>query len=282
MSEVLGDEAGVAALLPQPGCGGVAKRVGGDVLLDPGSRRGASDDVGEDRLLQAGAVEPAEDRVGWPRLPGVSQRQQLAGEASGDRLTAGTCHLSRGGRAGSALRPSSSRSRHSSAHSSERRSPVVTRATRTSWSRSARPGRFRSGFPAASSSRRNSSRVSQSRSCRGFGGGSRSRNGSSAPTRRHTQRRKRRKSEKAAVVRRRRRVGPLPVGGQVVDDGRFIEDAATPRLGPVEQVVDRDAVCHLRALALLRGLEPPQPVVARLPQCGAVAGSAEAWMQPSR
>ena len=51
VSEVLGDEAGVAALLPQPGCGGVAKRVGGDVLLDPGSRRGASDDVGEDRLL---------------------------------------------------------------------------------------------------------------------------------------------------------------------------------------------------------------------------------------
>ena len=29
----------------------------------------------------------------------------------------------------------------------------MTRATRTSWSRSARPGRFRSGFPAASSSR---------------------------------------------------------------------------------------------------------------------------------
>ena len=51
VSEVLGDEAGVAAFLPQPGRGGVAKRVGGDVLLDPGSRRGASDDVGEDRLL---------------------------------------------------------------------------------------------------------------------------------------------------------------------------------------------------------------------------------------
>ena len=67
----------------------MAKRVGGDVLLDPGSRRGAPDDVGEDRLLQAGTVEPAEDRVGWPRLPGVSQLQQLAGEASGDRLTPG-------------------------------------------------------------------------------------------------------------------------------------------------------------------------------------------------
>jgi hypothetical protein len=63
--------------------------VGSDVLLDPGSCRGASDDVGEDRLLQAGTVEPAEHRVGWPRLPGGAQRQQLVGEASGDRLTPG-------------------------------------------------------------------------------------------------------------------------------------------------------------------------------------------------
>ncbi len=45
-AEVLGDEAGIAALLPKPGRGSVAQRVGGDVLLDPGARSGASDDVG--------------------------------------------------------------------------------------------------------------------------------------------------------------------------------------------------------------------------------------------
>lgn len=40
--------------------------------------------------------------------------------------------------------------------------------------------------------------------------------------------------EEAAVVVRRRRVCPLFVGAQVVDDGRFLEDAATTRLRPVE------------------------------------------------
>ena len=51
MAEGLGYQAGIAALLPQPGRSSVAQRMGGDVLLDPGSRCGAPDDVGEDRLL---------------------------------------------------------------------------------------------------------------------------------------------------------------------------------------------------------------------------------------
>src|SRR5436305_1294233 len=57
VAEVLGDEAGVAQLLPEPGRGGVAKRVRGDVLLYPGTLRGSPDDVGEDRLLQASTGE---------------------------------------------------------------------------------------------------------------------------------------------------------------------------------------------------------------------------------
>jgi hypothetical protein len=64
LTEVLGNEAGVADLLAEPGCGGMAQRVDGDVLLDPGALRGAADDVGEDRLLQASTRETAEDRVG--------------------------------------------------------------------------------------------------------------------------------------------------------------------------------------------------------------------------
>jgi hypothetical protein len=89
VTEVLGDEAGVAALLAQPGCGGVPKRVGGDVLLDPGACGGAADDVGEDRLRQASAVDPAEDWVGRLGLSRIAQVPQLAREASGDRLAPG-------------------------------------------------------------------------------------------------------------------------------------------------------------------------------------------------
>jgi hypothetical protein len=48
----------------EPSRGGVAQRMGGDVLLDPGALRGSPDDVGEDRLLQASTGATAEDRVG--------------------------------------------------------------------------------------------------------------------------------------------------------------------------------------------------------------------------
>lgn len=84
--------------------------------------------------------------------------------------------------------PCSSRSAQSSAINSERRSPVVTSASSTSRSRSARPVRARSGEHAASSSRANSSDVSQSASCWGFLGAERSRKGSGIPARRLCQR----------------------------------------------------------------------------------------------
>ena len=71
VAEILGDEAGVAELLAEPGRGGVAQRVGGDVLLDPGAPGGAADDVGEDRLVQTSPGEPADDRVGRRGLAGV-------------------------------------------------------------------------------------------------------------------------------------------------------------------------------------------------------------------
>jgi hypothetical protein len=57
---------------------------------------------------------------------------------------------------------------------------------------------------------------------------------------------------------------------QVIDDCGLSEDVAPVRFRPIEQVVDRDAVADERALALLLGLEPAQPVVARLPQRDAV------------
>lgn len=93
VAEVLGDKAGVAAFLAQPGRGSVAQRVGGDVLLDPGARGGSPDDVGEDRLLQASTVKPTEDRVGRLGLSRVAQPPQGAAEASRDRLTPGLVAL---------------------------------------------------------------------------------------------------------------------------------------------------------------------------------------------
>jgi len=145
MSKVVGDESGVAELLPQPGGCGVAQRVCADVLLDPGARGGS-------QL----ARETCRHRLS-PWLPTLAAADEQR-----------------------ALRPSSSRSRESSAHSSGPARPL-TSASSASRSRSARPGRFPSGRPAARGSLLNSSRVSQSRSCRGFGGVSRSRNGSVTP-----------------------------------------------------------------------------------------------------
>jgi hypothetical protein len=63
VTEVLGDQAGVAGGLAQPRRGGVAQRVCGHVLCDPGARCRPADDVGEDRRLKPGAVKTAEDGV---------------------------------------------------------------------------------------------------------------------------------------------------------------------------------------------------------------------------
>jgi hypothetical protein len=79
VTEVLGDEAGVADLLAEPGRGCVAQRVGGDVLLDSGALGGAADDVGEDRLLEASARKPAEHGVGRLGLSGIADVPQLLG-----------------------------------------------------------------------------------------------------------------------------------------------------------------------------------------------------------
>jgi len=87
VTEILGYEAGVAALLAEPGPSGVAQRMRGDVLLDPGALRCSPDDVGEDRLLQASTGETAEDRVGRRGLACVAELLQLMGEASRQRLT---------------------------------------------------------------------------------------------------------------------------------------------------------------------------------------------------
>jgi hypothetical protein len=87
VSEVLGDEAGVAELLPEPGRCGVTQGVRGDVLLQSGSPGGAADDVGEDRLLEASAGEPAEDRVGRRGLARFAQLPKLSRETRGKRLT---------------------------------------------------------------------------------------------------------------------------------------------------------------------------------------------------
>jgi len=56
VSEVGGDEAGVACLLAEPGDGGVAERVRGDALLEPGALGCPADDVREGCLLQPASV----------------------------------------------------------------------------------------------------------------------------------------------------------------------------------------------------------------------------------
>ena len=63
VTEVLGDQAGVAGGLAQPRRRGVAQRVCGYVLRDPGARARTADDVGEDRRLKPSAVKAAEDGV---------------------------------------------------------------------------------------------------------------------------------------------------------------------------------------------------------------------------
>ena len=159
---------------------------------------------------------------------------------------------------------SRSRSDQSSAISSARRRPVWTRVSRTSRSRSARPARRRGGFAAAVSSRSNSVSVSQSASCCGFGGPWSSTNGSGRPLRRLSQLQEAAQESEAAVVGRGRRTGALLVGGEVVDDRRFLEDAASVLHAPVEEIVDRNPVGGQGARAATCRLQSPQPVVTGL------------------
>ncbi len=62
------------------GRGGVAQRVGRDVLRDVDTRRRAMDDVGERRLLKASACESAEHGPGRTRPSAVAQPPKLAGD----------------------------------------------------------------------------------------------------------------------------------------------------------------------------------------------------------
>ena len=72
MAEVLGDQPRVAELLPRPGRGGVAERVGGDVLLEAGALRGALDDrrpfAAPDEQRRRGGVELEVAPVETPEL----------------------------------------------------------------------------------------------------------------------------------------------------------------------------------------------------------------------
>jgi len=67
--------------------------VGGDVLLEPGARRGALNDRRERRLLKAPAVETAEDRRFEARLPCGSESAKLARESGRERLPPGLATL---------------------------------------------------------------------------------------------------------------------------------------------------------------------------------------------
>lgn len=89
MAEIFGDEACVPELLAQPGRGGVAERVRGDMLLESCPFRRAADDLGEDRSLKPSAVETTEDgRLGGRRARG-SEGAKLACEPGWKRLPTG-------------------------------------------------------------------------------------------------------------------------------------------------------------------------------------------------
>jgi len=89
VAEVLGDQACVAEFLAQPGRGGVAERVRGDVFFQSRPFRRAADDLGEDRLLEASAVEAAEDGRLWAWGARGSEGAKLACEPSWERLPPG-------------------------------------------------------------------------------------------------------------------------------------------------------------------------------------------------
>jgi hypothetical protein len=75
VSEVLGHQPRVAGGLAQPCRGGVAQRMRGHALRQPGPPGAARDDIGQDRGLEPPAREPAEDRV---VRPGLAQSRQAA------------------------------------------------------------------------------------------------------------------------------------------------------------------------------------------------------------
>ena len=89
MAEVLGDETGVSEFLAQPGRGGVAEGVRGDVFLESCPFRCTAEDLGEDRLLEPSAVESAEDRRLGAWGARGSEGAKLTHESGRERLPAG-------------------------------------------------------------------------------------------------------------------------------------------------------------------------------------------------
>ena len=88
MTQVLGDEACIAELLPQPGRGRVTERVRRDPLLEARALSGAVDDCGERRLLKAAAGEPAEDGCVETWTPLGPQSPELGREPGPEGLAA--------------------------------------------------------------------------------------------------------------------------------------------------------------------------------------------------
>ena len=197
VAEVLGDETGVAELLAQPGRGGVAQRVGGDVLLDPGARRGAADDVGEDRL--AGGVRPASPQKTGSVASGcrVSRGASEARGRGRPALVGGAaCRPCRSGRAATACvrrargrATRARRARSGEVPSSRERAVRVGRARRglADCARDDRPRRGGGETPRGSASR---APAVASVAARGRG------TDRGAPSRRLTQRRNRRRRRK--------------------------------------------------------------------------------------
>ena len=89
VAEVLGDEAGVAEFLAEPGCCCVAERVRCDVLLESRPFGCTADDLREDRLLESPPGEAAEDRRLGTRAAFGSESTKLACEAGWERLSPG-------------------------------------------------------------------------------------------------------------------------------------------------------------------------------------------------
>ncbi len=174
----------------------MAQRVRGHVFVDSGASRSTPDDVGEDRLLQPPPGEAAEDRVGRLGLSRLADAPELSCETGRHRLTPRLSALAAADEQRSLssveveitpLEGAELGAAKAGRHEREQDEPVSLGEAR-------QVPLWVGGD--ASSSLRNSSGVSQSRSWRGFGGGSRSRNGSGTPSRLLTQRRKRRRRRK--------------------------------------------------------------------------------------
>jgi hypothetical protein len=265
VAEVLGDEARIAELLPEPGRGGVTQRVRRNVLRDASACRCPTDDVGEGRLLQTTTGEPAEHRVGRIRLATVAQLPKLLGKTGRHRLAARFAAFA----AADEERPPASielevaplkRAQLGAPQSrrderEQRKTVPLDEAGQIAFGAAGsieQAPKLFTGQPVALLPRlRRWIEIEE---------GIASTVASARPPEEPAQ------EKEATVIRRWSRLRPVLVPRQVVDDRRLVEDGSPIRLGPVEQVIDRDSVGDHGALALVRRLEPSQPIVASLPE----------------